>query len=341
MATFPEPIPDEKPDESKTAFPRSLVGNLCCLRDGTKLSIGRSDDSSTEPISQGLVICRSCHASFPIVDGILHLLGPESMDEESRHEAKWRDKQSVEMEARNEWFENKLASRLEIPQHIAALKLDRQCVLLEIGCGRGRFTVRMREKCQAILAVDFSLASLEFLAKRLGPGSNVGLVWADATHLKLAGRSFDRAFATTPLDSREQRMAMHLAVSEALNDSGLFVFSTEHYDFRTRLLGNPRLMRYTPEGSLFQRMTQREVEREAGPFFSEVKSRPIQLFLPFLRSVPVSRAIERVPVLRMFANLLLVSASYPARTPVVGMRTKGSRTFQYIYRLLNLPDTTP
>ena len=208
------------------------------------------------------------------------------------HEVKFRDEQGRFSEETIRQFENKHSSRLEIPQHVSALKLDSQSVVLEIACGRGRFTILFSKICRAILAVDFSLASLETLARRLNPGIEVGLVHADITQLKFTPQSFDRAFSTTSLDSREQRMSMHRIVSEALRNDGVYVFSTEHYDLRTRLLGNPRLMQYPGGGSLFQRMTSTEVESEAAPYFMRVKSRPIQIFIPFVKSVLLSRFLR-------------------------------------------------
>jgi uncharacterized protein YbaR (Trm112 family) len=323
---------------SDNRFPRRFVDSLRCPADGGEFLAKSDSGSHGEAIAQGSLICQSCNRSFPVIDGILRLLDTDQLEQEELHEVQYRDDISNHSSEEIHRFETSLRSQLEIPQHVAELKLRADSVLLEFACGRGKFTVPFLRTCSKILAVDFSLASLESLARRIPSGAEVGLVHADITQLKFKPQSFDRAFSTTALDSREQRMAMHQITSEALNDEGIYVFSVENYNLRAKLLGNPRLTRYPGEGSLFLRMTDEEAEAETAPYFGRVKSRPIQIFLPVLKSPWISRLFERIPVFRHFGDLLLVRASRPARIPSIDERTGGNALFRYLYGALKLPE---
>lgn len=345
---------------SRTAgFPRFLVERLRCPIDAAVVTIHEEHASTPESLIDASLRCEACGRVYPVIQGIVRLLSEASMDQSALYEMQWRD--SRVSEEHNAWLENKLSSLLEVPQHIRALKLDRQSSIVELACGRGRFTVRFAQICQSVLAVDFSLKSLEFLLRRLPPGSPVGLVQADINSLHFAPRSFNRAFSTSTLDSREQRLRMHHLVAEALQENGIYVYSAEHFDWRNRLLGNPRFACYPGSENTFQRMTRGDLLRETAPYFQLARVRPVQLFLPFLSSssyarlsargtfgrwlgrfsIRLSQFLERVPLIRNFSNLLLVVATRPVHAPELNRRSEGSAWFRYIYQRANLPDSVP
>jgi SAM-dependent methyltransferase len=241
------------------------------------------------------------------------MLDTTALSAEDVHEIDYRDQYVSEQEERA--WEESYSCRLEIPQHLSALQLGRDSVLLEIGCGRGRFTRLLAPKCSAIVGVDFSLQSLRFLADRLDLNTNVLLVHADATKVRVAPRAFTRAFSTTPLDLREQRMAVHRLVSDALADNGRWVFGVERYNLRHKLRNQPRVLRYEDDGSgsIYFRMLRHEVEREAHPYFEKVNCHAIQVRLPFVKSVLLGRIAEHLPILRDLGHLWLLTAERPIR----------------------------
>jgi len=320
-------------------FPMALLGLLRCPVDSSGLTPENVLESASGYVKQGSLNCQTCRRAFPIVNGIVKMLTVDQLDEEELHENQERDRHAGAITKLEQVaYEQGPESQLEVPQHIAALRLSSQSVLLELGCGHGRFTLPFQKTCQAILAVDFSLSSLEFLASRLPPGGGVGLVHSSITRLELAPQSFDRAFSTTSLDTREQRLKMHHVVSVALKDSGHYVFSTEHFCLRSRLFGHPRVASYGIGTSLFRRLTRAEVEREAAPYFMSVRSRPIMIHLPFsFRLTLLSRVAEHIPFVRELGFLLLVSASRPIRELQKGQAGKGNRMFLYLYRRFRKP----
>jgi SAM-dependent methyltransferase len=336
--------PTSEAPRACTGFPRALVELLRCPADGSELAVAAPPDAAQ--IVDGLLSCARCGATVPVVAGMVRLLAPESLEGEEAHEMNLRDAQTrVLSSERERAYWAGLYSSRETRSTLAALAPGSGDTVVDLGCGTGRYTSLLAGACRRVLAVDFSLESLRWLLRENTPGPNVGLVHGDITRLRLAPRRFDRALATTPLDSRAQRLAMHGVAAGALADSGVYVFSTEHYDLRSRLLGAPRAQRYRPGENLFFRLERDEVEREAAAYFRDVRSRPINVSLPFSHRLPrpwralLSAAAERVPGLRELGDLVLVRASRPLREPVEGDSSRGSRLFRYVQgRLCGVPE---
>lgn len=300
-------------------FPVGLVPLLRCPADGAPLA-AVADGTH---VFEGELRCGSCAVRVPVAGGVVRMLEGHALDAEERHEVALRDAQAagVALETEQRYWAGP-ASRGEVAATLAALRLRTGLTVADFGCGRGRYTSALAPRSSAVLAVDFSLESLRWMVRvNLLPG-NVGLVHADITRLRLAPARLDRVLATTPLDTREQRLAMHHLASDALADDGRYVFSTEHYDLRSRLRRAPRAQRYKAGDNLFFRFTREEMEREPAPYFARVRARPIAVKLPLQRKMPprlrqaLSRTAERIPVLRELGDLLLVRATRPIR-PIV------------------------
>jgi len=251
-------------------------------------------------------------------------------------------------------WRSKLSDLLEIPHHLSELQ-PKACTVLEIGCGDGRFTMLMAQMGASVLAVDFSLNSLRTLGSRLQSGiaptayhlrhlcspsdlrGRVALVRADASHFHVAPRSFDRALSTTPLDSREERLAMYRSIAEALGDDGRYVGSVENDDLTRRLLGLPLARRYS-SGIFIEHFSVAKVWREVSPFFSKLRIRPIRPRLPFIHRLPsnwelcLSRLAAATPVLRHLGEILLFRAERPVRQPTEGIHRRGSKLAKRLFR---------
>jgi SAM-dependent methyltransferase len=250
-------------------------------------------------------------------------------------------------------WRSQLSDLLEIPHHLSELQ-PKGCTVLEIGCGDGRFTMLMAQMGASVLAVDFSLYSLRTLGSRLQSGiaptayqlphcspsdlrGRVALVRADASHFHVAPRSFDRALSTTPLDSREERLAMYRAIAEALTDDGRYVGSVENDDLTRRLLGLPLARRYS-SGIFIEHFSVAKVWREVAPFFSKLRIRPIRPRLPFIHRLPSNWALRLLrlaaatPVLRHLGEILLFRAERPVRQPTEGIQRRGSKLAKCLFR---------
>lgn len=321
-----------------SGYPVSHIKFLRCRSDMGELQVGGAFSESPEFITEGLLRCCSCGQEYPIIDGIVQMLEQRELDAEGIHELRFRD----ELNAVNPNFPNTPAveywNNLEMEPTLAALNLQEEAVFLELACGTGRYTTKLIGRCRALVAVDFSLVSLRALAERIPKGAKIGLVQADITMMAVAPRSFDRILSTTCLDSREQRMAMHHLAAEALTEEGLYVFGNEYYNLQTRLLGLPRVQRYTHGGMLYCHLEKDDVLRETAPFFRRVTARPIQVPIPFTRHLAykwkkaIARIAERIPLICDLGALLLVTAGMPIRQPVEGQHSAGNKFAMTIYR---------
>ncbi|MGB7285161.1 MAG: methyltransferase domain-containing protein [Candidatus Acidiferrum sp.] len=324
-------------------FPRDMIALLRCHQDAGELAVIKELRGGDLGILDAILSCKSCGAEFRIEDGIACLL-PNQLRPEDEHEMSIRD--TIDYAFSNpgpfipppEGWRSVLSDRLEIPPHLDGLQCSTSNTVLELACGDGRFTTLIAATGARVLAVDFSINALRLLAHRLPPSARVGRVHATINQLQLAGRAFDRALTTTPLDSRDERMTMYRTIAHALTDDGRYVASVEHDDANRRLLGLPLTRRYSRNGILIEHLTAASMRREVAPYFSELRTRPIRPRVPFVAKLPRSlafptlRLIAALPIVRQFGELLLLVAERPARLPVEGEYRSGSRVAKNIYK---------
>ncbi len=300
-----------------SGFPISLIAAIRCTVDGEAL-VRAGESHPGDWIADGSLVCAKCHARYSIEEGILNMLDPTALDEESRHEQSLRDKGAGSgMLTYPAWYEAENDAAEIIPT-IEALGLIDSPRLLEIGCGEGRYTTAMHDRCAMLLATDFSRESLRVLARNLPSSSATGLVLADITRLRTADRFFDAILSTlvSNLPTAEHRSTLYGMCARALKENGRFVFGTHHYGIRQRFAGVAQSGRYTEGGIYRYLFTSSEVRNELGIFFGKVAVRPILAYLPYARRIRLplraqSRILERVPYLKNLGELLLCTAEQP------------------------------
>ena len=324
-------------------FPRDMVALLRCTNDAGDLSIAselRGDDNG---IIDGVLRCKLCAAEYRIEEGIARFL-PNYL----------RPEDSLEMNIRNaidydytnpgpfipppDGWRSVLSDMLEVPPHLKELQCSSSNTVLELACGDGCLTTLIAETGARILAVDFSINALRLLPYRLPSGSRVGCLHADINQLHVASRAFDRALSLTPLHSRDERMTMYNMISNSLMNDGRYIGSVEHDDLNRRLLGLPLVRRYSKGGILIEHLTPKEMRREASPYFSTLRIRPIRPRIPLITKLPrglafrILRLLGALPGPRQFGQLLLLTAQQPVRLPVEGEYRTGSRMAKSMYR---------
>jgi ubiquinone/menaquinone biosynthesis C-methylase UbiE/uncharacterized protein YbaR (Trm112 family) len=325
-------------------FPKDMVSILRCNEDAGEFAIVKEDRVLGDGIIDARLRCNICGSEFPIEDGIVRLL-PHQLSPEDQHEMIIRD--SIDYDCTNpgffispaEGWRSVLSDKLEVPAHLKELRVSQSNTVLELACGDGRFTSLIAESGPRVLAVDFSINALRLLAHRLPAGARVGRVHADINHLHCASRSFDRAISLTPLDSRDERMAMYRMVAHSLTDDGRYVASVEHDDLNRRLLGLPQVRRYSRDGILIEHLTKKALRREVAPYFAKLRIRPIRprvllvTKLPRLFALAVLRTVAALPLVRQFGELLLLTAQRPVRLPVEGEYRQGNWMAKSVYRI--------
>jgi len=124
----------------------------------------------------------------------------------------------------------RLLSPWELPATLRPLQIGRGDRVLEVGCGTGRFTVPVAERCGELLAVDHSLESLRVLQRKLSraAASNVLLVQGDATRLPIRDTWATRALSCQMLEhlpSAEMRACAVAEMARCLEPGGRLALS--------------------------------------------------------------------------------------------------------------------
>ena len=256
-------------------FPSRLAGLLTCTKDGGRLDILEPTCSSSGNILDARLQCQKCHSEHRILDGIARFL-PTVLDRENRQEMNIRDAEYERASEYSPCSRSSLSDFTELPHFLRELEINDRSIVIEVGCGDGRFTLLMCQRGAHALAIGISLNALRKLNERLEMGraptpypqdedqihnfrGMVGLIHSDASEVRFAPRSVDRALSTTPLDTAEQRLALYRTIAEALTSDGWFVGSVEHDDLFRRSLGLPLARRYVEEGIFIEQVASQRV----------------------------------------------------------------------------------
>ncbi len=295
-------------------FPPMLLHLIRCPADGSPLL---PPDTGEPHLVEATVRCGGCSRDYSIRDGILSLLDERTMHPESVIEMRARDarNEAVLHGEHDEWASPSATVLEEQPTLDALGPIDDSCVC-ELGPGAGRYTLAVAARASAVVAVELSRPGLLVLRRKLDPTAQVALVQADVTRPFAAGASFDAVLSTlhSNLPGQEARAACLQEIARITRDDGRAVISMHHRDLRTIIARVPAIGRYAESGIFRQFMDTPASKREASPYFGRLSHRYIAVSIPGIRSLPLSRAVARVPGLRaVVSRLFLAIGERPVR----------------------------
>lgn len=295
-------------------FPAELVRVILCPADGSRLALAEA--STASKISHGNVRCARCGAMFEIRGGILRILPRQTaLHELARSERESRDAGAEAYDSHcRDW---------EVAVELAAL--TRQCaeirdkVVLDLACGTGRLTVPLFAGARAVVAADLSEESLRVFSRKLGSDSNIGLVWADVTRLRVKTCFFHIVLSTQlfeHLPTAEDRQRFVATAHAALKPGGLLYLTAYYYSVVRRLLRRPQ-EGFHDSSIFYRRFTLEELRSELNGHFEVLQAQPLQIdprLLPISSPLarPVAFALERTPLPRLVGQLAFVTARRPA-----------------------------
>ncbi|MCX6376511.1 MAG: methyltransferase domain-containing protein [Armatimonadetes bacterium] len=255
---------------------RDLVPLLRCPTGcASELSLRADERASTPEILSGAVVCRDCGREYPIQRSILRMLPHDLTSDTAVVPASHHDHATIhkrsEMKARDSqtrayermWHLN-LFGRIEIPITMRPLRLSRHHNLLEAGCGTGRMTRSFAGKCDRLVAVDFSLRSLQRNRANLRRRGvkNVDLIQADLCRLPIRAEAFDRVVSCQVLEhipTVESRESAVRELARVLRKGGRLVLSAYQHSLLTSLFGEKEGEH--AGGIYFYRFDRRELRR--------------------------------------------------------------------------------
>jgi SAM-dependent methyltransferase len=302
------------------SFPLQSIERLRCTLDAGPLRDvpGAQLDASGSGVVNGTLRCGQCGAAYAIADGILDLMGEIRPHAVSGHEQALRNLKALELDPNENPYDT-AHHRMEMEPTLAALAPLAGTTFLELGCGDGRYTLRLAAQCRCVVAVDFAVQSLRVLQRRLGDAGNVAIVLGDVTTLKVADGAFDRVLCTltSNLPGPECRTALYRLAARAITRTGRFVHSTHHHGIRQRLGREPKSGTYNRGGIHRDNFTVSECKAQMRPHFEHVTARPIQVYLPFARRLRLplewqSRWAGRLPIVNRMGDLVLCTGAHRA-----------------------------
>ena len=162
----------------------SLVQWLACPACSADLRASASREEEGE-ILEGRVECLSCRASYPIVNGIARFVDDDAYVGSFSFE--WNVHQTTQLDSLNGRTdsEGRLRRELAFPLDELAGKL-----VLDVGCGSGRFAEIALRHGATVIGIDLSLA-VEAAFRNIGLHPDMHIVQADVFRLPLKREIFD------------------------------------------------------------------------------------------------------------------------------------------------------
>jgi len=208
---------------------------LRCPAEGSRLDLAPPPAGSNgHAPAEALLRCGQCGRGYPVTDGIVRcVVTPEDFDGD-------RDAKQIEMQARDadaggydRYFTDR-TNAIEIPPCLEAMRPGPEDVVVELGCGTGRLTTQFAPHVGRVVALDFSLKSLQVLCGRLGPElrKKCLLIQADICAPPLAARAFTKAVSFIVLHhlpTARSRQRAAEAVARLLAPGGTFTCSVYHW----------------------------------------------------------------------------------------------------------------
>lgn len=188
---------------------RTVLSWLECLRCRHVLNVEAAVEEGEEVMS-GCLRCPQCQAAYPIVGGVPRFV--QSDDYADAFSFEWNIHRTTQLDSVNgrQDSEHRLQQSLGIPLERLAGR-----VVLDVGCGTGRFAEIVLKYGGTVIGVDLSLA-VDAAFKNLGTHPRMHLLQADVFQLPLHAGSFNLIYSLGVLhhtpDCRQAfaRLPVHL-----------------------------------------------------------------------------------------------------------------------------------
>jgi SAM-dependent methyltransferase len=167
-------------------------------------------------IAEGELTCNSCGRAFPIVRSIPRFVPSEDYAESFGYQWNYFDKTQLDSHMGNDLSRERFFATTQWPQ-----KMDGQ-VILEAGCGMGRFTQIALETGAELFSFDLSNA-VEANLRNNGDSSRVHILQASIYEIPLCKESFDKVFCMGVLQHCPDVRAAFMSLVPYLRPGGEIV----------------------------------------------------------------------------------------------------------------------
>jgi SAM-dependent methyltransferase len=190
---------------------------LRCIGCGAPL---RAKPSSPPPengvMTEGKLICTPCGRSFPVVRSIPRFVPNEEYAESFGYQWNYFDKTQLDRHMGNDLSRERFFATTQWPQ-----KMDGQ-MILEAGCGMGRFSQIALETGAELFSFDLSNA-VEANLRNNGDSNRVHILQASIYKIPLRKESFDKVFCMGVLQHCPDVRAAFMSLVPFLRPGGEIV----------------------------------------------------------------------------------------------------------------------
>lgn len=192
---------------------RDLNDLLCCPSCRGDLTL--HDETPEQPeVESGQLLCRACNIAYPIVRGIPRFVGSDKYVGSFSYEWNRWNKVQLDMANGRRESEDTFAQKTGFTPEELKGKL-----VLDVGCGAGRFLDVASRWGARVVGVDLSFA-VEASHQNVGSRDTVAVIQADVFHLPFRPETFDAIFSIGVLHhSRDTREAF-LQLPKLLKNGG-------------------------------------------------------------------------------------------------------------------------
>jgi SAM-dependent methyltransferase len=195
----------------------SSVGWFRCIGCAAPLRAeSASLDENNGFISEGKLICTSCGRVFPIVHSIARFVPSEGYAHSFGYQWNCFDKTQLDSHMGNDLSRERFFATTQWPQ-----KMEGQ-VILEAGCGMGRFTQIALETGAKVFSFDLSHA-VEANLRNNGDSDRVHILQASIYEIPLPKGSFDKVFCMGVLQHCPDVRAAFMSLVPFLRPGGEIV----------------------------------------------------------------------------------------------------------------------
>ena len=267
---------------------RRVLDFLACPKCGGDLTF-RDANENGHSLNQKLE-CRECSADFPIVNSIPRFVTSENYA--TNFGFQWNAFRATQLDSHS----GVPISRSRFIEQTGWTREDLHGKLvLDIGCGAGRFAEIALDLGAEVVAVDYSSAVDACLAN-LGSNERLTVMQADVYRLPFKPESFDFVYCFGVLQHTPNVEAAFKSIPRVLKAGG--GLAVDVY---------PKLWRTLFEAHYWVRPLTKRVD---GPRLFRLVQRAVPLLLP------VSRALGRIPLLGRWLRHAVPVSNYEGRYPL-------------------------